>query len=245
MNMTTQPVVVAVSVWRYQLKIIEINSQIISYLPPYRASTSLRFHPLVVTTIPYDFTVLECKIHFLGRWTEPMPRMHGVCYHGHGRLPTALPLHPRLLRRNEHENRSANSHASSWKTGTKWSYCWGEACKRLSFTLSSFTYKAISLISSFSLQGFHHMPETRGLCLSEEQTVTSVRFRRVAILFIQNCRIAIRVYIGIELVLVNHVQILKRPRIGGHRLVGMRTQPQKLIRRCEVTAILVLYGLPR
>ncbi|XP_022138892.1 protein DA1-related 2 isoform X2 [Momordica charantia] len=60
--------------------------------------------------------------------------------------------------------------------------------------------------------GFHHMPETRGLCLSEEQTVTS---------------------------------ILKRPRIGGHRLVGMRTQPQKLIRRCEVTAILVLYGLPR
>lgn len=24
------------------------------------------------------------------------------------------------------------------------------------------------------LQGFHHMPETRGLCLSEEQTVSSV-----------------------------------------------------------------------
>ncbi|KAJ7964585.1 DA1-related protein 2 [Quillaja saponaria] len=60
--------------------------------------------------------------------------------------------------------------------------------------------------------GFHHLPETRGLCLSEEQTVTS---------------------------------ILRRPRIGGHRLVGMRTQPQKLTRRCEVTAILVLYGLPR
>ncbi|XP_023548984.1 protein DA1-related 2-like isoform X2 [Cucurbita pepo subsp. pepo] len=59
--------------------------------------------------------------------------------------------------------------------------------------------------------GFHHMPETRGLCLSEEQTVTS---------------------------------ILKRPRIGGHRLIGMRTQLQKLTRRCEVTAILVLYGLP-
>ncbi|KAK9283774.1 hypothetical protein L1049_012026 [Liquidambar formosana] len=60
--------------------------------------------------------------------------------------------------------------------------------------------------------GYHHMPETRGLCLSEEQTVTS---------------------------------ILKRPRIGGHRLVGMRTQHQKLTRKCEVTAILVLYGLPR
>ncbi|CAL1387425.1 unnamed protein product [Linum trigynum] len=60
--------------------------------------------------------------------------------------------------------------------------------------------------------GYHHMPETRGLCLSEEQTVTSVQ---------------------------------RRPRIGGHRFGGMRTQPQKLIRRCEVTAILVLYGLPR
>ncbi|XP_057475977.1 protein DA1-related 2 isoform X2 [Actinidia eriantha] len=60
--------------------------------------------------------------------------------------------------------------------------------------------------------GFHHMPETRGLCLSEEQTVTSIH---------------------------------KRPKVGGHRLVGMRTQPQKLTRKCEVTAILVLYGLPR
>ncbi|XP_009615648.1 protein DA1-related 2-like [Nicotiana tomentosiformis] len=60
--------------------------------------------------------------------------------------------------------------------------------------------------------GFHHMPETRGLCLSEEQTVTS---------------------------------ILKRPRMGGRGLIGIRTQPQKLTRKCEVTAILVLYGLPR
>uniref|UniRef100_A0A9I9DTJ1 LIM zinc-binding domain-containing protein n=1 Tax=Cucumis melo TaxID=3656 RepID=A0A9I9DTJ1_CUCME len=61
--------------------------------------------------------------------------------------------------------------------------------------------------------GFHHMPETRGLCLSEEQTVTS---------------------------------ILGRPRMGGQRrLIGMKTQLQKLTRKCEVTAILVLYGLPR
>lgn len=43
----------------------------------------------------------------------------------------------------------------------------------------------------------------------------------------------------------DYVQILRRPRIGGNRLVGMRTQPQKLTRKCEVTAILVLYGLPR
>ncbi|VFQ72857.1 unnamed protein product [Cuscuta campestris] len=61
-------------------------------------------------------------------------------------------------------------------------------------------------------QGFHHLPETRGLCLSEEQTVTSVQ---------------------------------KGPRMGGRGLVGMRKQPQRLTRKSEVTAILVLYGLPR
>ncbi|XP_057819323.1 LIM domain-containing protein HDR3 isoform X1 [Cryptomeria japonica] len=60
--------------------------------------------------------------------------------------------------------------------------------------------------------GHHHMPETRGLCLSEEQTVSS---------------------------------IFGRPRIGGNRVINMRTEPQKLTRRCEVTAILILYGLPR
>ncbi|XP_039004219.1 protein DA1-related 2-like [Hibiscus syriacus] len=60
--------------------------------------------------------------------------------------------------------------------------------------------------------GYRHMPEIRGLCLCEEQTVSS---------------------------------ILKRPRIGGRHLIGMRTRPQKLTRKCEVTAILVLYGLPR
>ncbi|KAK9270235.1 hypothetical protein L1049_025812 [Liquidambar formosana] len=61
--------------------------------------------------------------------------------------------------------------------------------------------------------GHHHMPETRGLCLSEEQTIST---------------------------------ILKRPRIGaGNRVIDMITEPYKLTRRCEVTAILILYGLPR
>lgn len=40
-------------------------------------------------------------------------------------------------------------------------------------------------------------------------------------------------------------QVHRWSKIGGHRLIGMRGQPQKLIRKCEVTAILVLYGLPR
>ncbi|KAL6551674.1 Protein DA1-related 1 [Orobanche gracilis] len=60
--------------------------------------------------------------------------------------------------------------------------------------------------------GHHHMAETRGLCLSEEQTVST---------------------------------ILRRPRIGGYRIIDMFTEPYKLERKCEVTAILILYGLPR
>ncbi|KAL6325943.1 hypothetical protein AAG906_038434 [Vitis piasezkii] len=60
--------------------------------------------------------------------------------------------------------------------------------------------------------GHHHMPETRGLCLSEEQTVST---------------------------------ILRRPKIGtGNRVMNMITEPCKLTRRCDVTAILILYGLP-
>ncbi|KAL0017246.1 hypothetical protein SO802_004315 [Lithocarpus litseifolius] len=60
--------------------------------------------------------------------------------------------------------------------------------------------------------GHYHMPETRGLCLSEEQTISTVR----------------------------------RTRNGaGKRNVNMVTEPYKLSRRCEVTAILILYGLPR
>uniref|UniRef100_A0A0E0RJJ4 LIM zinc-binding domain-containing protein n=2 Tax=Oryza rufipogon TaxID=4529 RepID=A0A0E0RJJ4_ORYRU len=59
----------------------------------------------------------------------------------------------------------------------------------------------------------HHLPETRGLCLSEEQIVRT---------------------------------ILRRPIIGpGNRIIDMITAPYKLERRCEVTAILILYGLPR
>ncbi|KAF3777814.1 DA1-related 2 protein [Nymphaea thermarum] len=61
-------------------------------------------------------------------------------------------------------------------------------------------------------KGHHHMPETRGLCLSEEQTVTTIS---------------------------------KKPDIGENKVKNMRTQQKRLTRRCEVTAILILYGLPR
>ncbi|KAI8572715.1 hypothetical protein RHMOL_Rhmol01G0221400 [Rhododendron molle] len=60
--------------------------------------------------------------------------------------------------------------------------------------------------------GHHHMPKTRGLCLFEEQTVST---------------------------------ILRHPKIGaGNRAMNMITEPYKLIHRCEVTAILILFGLP-
>ncbi|KAL0863309.1 hypothetical protein Bca101_042427 [Brassica carinata] len=54
---------------------------------------------------------------------------------------------------------------------------------------------------------------TRGICLSEAQTVTSVS---------------------------------KRPRMGQHnQLIDMVTETQRVVSDCEVTAILILYGLPR
>ncbi|GJN24028.1 hypothetical protein PR202_gb11734 [Eleusine coracana subsp. coracana] len=59
----------------------------------------------------------------------------------------------------------------------------------------------------------HHLAETRGLCLSEEQIVRT---------------------------------ILRRPIIGpGNKIIEMVTGPYRLVRKCEVTAILILYGLPR
>ncbi|KAA8531788.1 hypothetical protein F0562_006495 [Nyssa sinensis] len=61
--------------------------------------------------------------------------------------------------------------------------------------------------------GHHHLPETRGLCLSEEQTISTIS---------------------------------RRPKIeAGYQIINMFTEPYRLIRRCEVTAILILYGLPR
>ncbi|KAG6408166.1 hypothetical protein SASPL_131169 [Salvia splendens] len=54
--------------------------------------------------------------------------------------------------------------------------------------------------------GHSHTLGTRGLCLSEEQTVST---------------------------------ILRRPKIGGYRITDMSPEPYRLIRKCEVTQILV------
>nr|GEU84127.1 multidrug resistance-associated protein 5 [Tanacetum cinerariifolium] len=39
--------------------------------------------------------------------------------------------------------------------------------------------------------------------------------------------------------------IMRRPRVGAGRIFDMFTDPYRLVRRCEVTAILTLYSLPR
>ncbi|XP_038883375.1 protein DA1-related 1-like isoform X2 [Benincasa hispida] len=60
--------------------------------------------------------------------------------------------------------------------------------------------------------GHYHLSETRGLCLSEEQTIPIIHMRK---------------------------------HIGRHSILDILTQPRRLVRNCEVTAILILYGLPR
>jgi hypothetical protein len=44
----------------------------------------------------------------------------------------------------------------------------------LSHTFKIYWLVKLLLFRHGSFQGYHHMPETRGLCLSEEQTVASV-----------------------------------------------------------------------
>ncbi|XP_075653917.1 protein DA1-related 1-like isoform X2 [Castanea sativa] len=72
--------------------------------------------------------------------------------------------------------------------------------------------QALNVAMDGEKNGHHHMPETRGLCMSEEQTVTTIS---------------------------------RRPRRADNQFIDMITEPRRLNRRCEVTAILVLYGLPR
>ncbi|XP_050291524.1 protein DA1-related 1-like isoform X2 [Quercus robur] len=72
--------------------------------------------------------------------------------------------------------------------------------------------QALNVAMDGEKNGHHHMRETRGLCLSEEQTVTTIS---------------------------------RGPRMADNQFIDMITEPRRLIRSCEVTAILVLYGLPR
>ncbi|GBG60971.1 hypothetical protein CBR_g18569 [Chara braunii] len=73
--------------------------------------------------------------------------------------------------------------------------------------------QALNAAQQGEKDGRHHHPETRGLCLSEEQTIRTV---------------------------------VRRPHSVAAAALGMMGTAYQTVRRhCEVTAILVLYGLPR
>jgi len=43
-----------------------------------------------------------------------------------------------------------------------------------------------------------------------------------------------------------HIQVSEEPRTGQNKqLIDMDTEPQGVVHECKVTAILILYGLPR
>lgn len=53
------------------------------------------------------------------------------------------------------------------------------------------------------------------------------------------------IFVLIFVIFLLKYKITKRPRVGAGRIMDMFTEPYKLVRRCEVTAILILYSLPR
>lgn len=95
-------------------------------------------------------------------------------------------------------------------------------------------------------QGHHHMPETRGLCLSEEQTVSTVRILLSSSFNLNIFKLYSNFFEYKNISFALDFQIFRMPGMGtGNPVIDMRTEPYRLTRRCEVTAILILYGLPR
>ena len=107
-----------------------------------------------------------------------------------------------------------------------------------------------SYLSLYLGQGHYHMPETRGLCLSEE--LSTVRFPVLCSVLMTLQHIFFGLVIGFFLNQLFRIfgyiafkldQFSRRPRLG--TAMDMRAQPYRPTTRCDVTAILVLYGLPR
>jgi len=107
-----------------------------------------------------------------------------------------------------------------------------------------------SYLSLYLGQGHYHMPETRGLCLSEE--LSTVRFPVLCsvLMTLQHIFFWLDDSISLEPIISNFWyiafkldQFSRRPRLG--TAMDMRAQPYRPTTRCDVTAILVLYGLPR
>lgn len=124
------------------------------------------------------------------------------------------------------------------------------------------------------LQGHTHAPETRGLCLSEEQTITTVCTMSTSRSFIlllihqvihhqflelvqgstylklklQGSCNAVLPSTSLDLMVLSWFQLqVLGPHADGYGGYPLHhnTEIRKLTRHCEVTAILVLYGLPR
>ncbi|KAK4794626.1 hypothetical protein SAY86_012620 [Trapa natans] len=88
----------------------------------------------------------------------------------------------------------------------------------------------------------HHMPETRGLCLSEEHIISTVciHFSHSYTLkyLLRKIHLLYQTWIYV-------CQVSRGPRIGREETADMVTEPCRLVCQYEVTGILVLYGLPR
>ena len=84
---------------------------------------------------------------------------------------------------------------------------------------------------------------TRGICLSEEQIVTNVSNA-----FTRAIESSTRFGIHDLKLSSTHIykQVSKGPKMGPNKqLIGLTTESQRVVSEFEVTAILILYGLPR
>lgn len=194
--------------------------------------------------------------------------MHGVFRfgnYGYRWVPASFYWCTRLLWRIEYESDTANSFTIGGQAGTEWGIGWRETCKIcptvqdicllvwLSFLVKKKWDKWENLLSFpflFFLGASSHPGDTRSLSLGgtnhQHGNGTSLFFFVIRsllgkIIHLKFDRILIKVSW-----LANDHQVLRRPRIGaGNRAIEMRTEPYKLIRHCEVTAILILHGFPR
>lgn len=118
----------------------------------------------------------RCKIYITWWWSEAVPRVSRFCNYGYSWMPTSLPWNPRILWRIKYESWTTGSSPSGWEASSKWGHGGRKECKAWTLKALSVRGNFLSLVyhSANCGQGHHHLPETRGLCLSEEQTVTTV-----------------------------------------------------------------------
>lgn len=189
----------------------------------------------------------RCQIFNSWWWKKALSGVFGLFNNGYPWMPTSLPWNTRILRRFKHEGGAANSTTLGQATSTIRSH--GRREKRKLYQKLNAAFLSLRLeprwLLSYSIfilccQGHRHMSETKGLCLFEEQIVRTVWHSLIQVACFETSA-------EIEVLSLFYQQLQKsrRPRVGGCRIIDMFTKPYRLVRKCEVTAILVLYGLPR